>query len=208
MAFLHESRAIGYHVVKNGGRSKVGTRDEIHVECQFDTDRLTVRSWDRELSDTVARRRLVTELESLLDPQVLAHLPPSLQRTEGTVEDWIGAAGAESRVHTVRCHEGSRLVGLLILAHFPDEEALLSLHLGYLFAVEAWGNGYATELVTGLVSWSAGQSFDIRITGGVGKDNPASAAVLRKAGFERSAALSTSDTDMFERMVSNTRKAF
>ena len=160
-----------------------------------------------ELSADGARDRLKTELDPMLDERVLNHLPPSLQRPEGerAVERWMEAVEADSLVHSVRQRKGSELLGLLILAPFRETDNVRTIHLGYLFTIEAWGKGYATELINGLVDWCAGQPGSWRLVGGVERDNPASAAVLRKAGFERSADLSTDETDTFVKIVGNSR---
>ncbi|MCP4318377.1 MAG: GNAT family N-acetyltransferase [Hyphomicrobiales bacterium] len=148
-----------------------------------------------------------TELTPLLEPPVLKHLPPSLQLADGSdaVDAWIAALDAASCVHTVRSTDTSQLLGLLILAPLEEPDGTLTIHLGYLFSVGAWGKGYATELIRGLVAWCEDQPTDMWLLGGVEIKNSLSAAVLQKAGFVRSADLSSDDTDMFQRFVRNGR---
>ncbi|MFT7601698.1 MAG: ribosomal-protein-alanine N-acetyltransferase [Acidimicrobiales bacterium] len=55
--------------------------------------------------------------------------------------------------------------------------------IGYLFGEPFWGQGYATELVQGLVVWSRSQPQLLSLAGGVEHDNVASAQVLLKNGF-------------------------
>ena len=53
---------------------------------------------------------------------------------------------------------------------------------GYVFAVDAWGNGYATECVLAMKSLAAELGVR-RLYAGVHPDHEPSAHVLRKAGF-------------------------
>mmetsp|Transcript_18083 Transcript_18083/g.33682 ORF Transcript_18083/g.33682 Transcript_18083/m.33682 type:complete len:88 (-) Transcript_18083:963-1226(-) len=56
------------------------------------------------------------------------------------------------------------------------------LRLGYMLAENAWGKGYASEIVAGFVEWC--HKRDIKsISGGVEPDNVASRRVLDKCGF-------------------------
>lgn len=56
-------------------------------------------------------------------------------------------------------------------------------NLGYRLAPECWGRGYATELARAAVDAAARTRPDTAVTGRVLSNNPASAAVLRKAGL-------------------------
>jgi GNAT superfamily N-acetyltransferase len=150
---------------------------------------------------------------------------------QSPIAEWMSARAAESDVMLVEDAANEVLIGLLIMARCPADpasgvdpavpvhgssagEADVSpsrcpttdvdppeLHVGYLLREESWGKGYATELVTGLVSALAG-SGPLRLLGGVAKDNnPASARVLQKAGFVHSPKHSSVDTDMFVMLI-------
>ncbi len=151
----------------------------------FNTDRLTLCHWHDALDGPQTRDPLERDLLPLLTPTVLAHLPPSLQtpQTPNAINKWVTDRARESDVYTISTRAQGQLVGLLILAapHRADH-----IHLGYLLAEREWGQGYASEILQGLVAQFANQR--VRLTGGVGRDNPASGRVLVKAGF-------TSDTD-------------
>ncbi|MEX3016330.1 GNAT family N-acetyltransferase [Gymnodinialimonas hymeniacidonis] len=140
----------------------------------FDTDRLSVRP----LSDASRARGLAAEFVSLLTPAVLAPLPASLQLGEGpdAVANWIAERLAESDVSLVRMRGDETLVGALICVQ-PEPGG--PVHLGYLFGEAAWGRGYATEMLSGLVTIAGPQP----LRAGVARDNPASARVLEKVGF-------------------------
>ncbi|HEX9762827.1 MAG TPA: GNAT family N-acetyltransferase [Acidimicrobiia bacterium] len=55
--------------------------------------------------------------------------------------------------------------------------------LGYTFAKEQWGNGYAVEAVEALVRYLFEDLGVIRVCGSLHPDNPASAMVLERAGL-------------------------
>ena len=68
-------------------------------------------------------------------------------------------------------------------------------YLGYLLGQSTWGRGYASELLAGLMSRVPKTGF--RLLGGVGRENPASAHVMRKKGFHVVPELSDAETEMF-----------
>lgn len=173
------------------------TKRERTAMEQFTTERLTVRDWRPDIEDAKKRQALETALHSVLSPDVLEHLPEPLQlaHVNNNISEWISARAEESDVLLVSEIEPNALIGLLILASDPDSNPA-TIHIGYLFAEAAWGKGFATELVTGLVS-ASGADAPIQLVGGVGKGNAASARVLEKAGFHQDQELSTDHTDMF-----------
>ena len=164
----------------------------------FDTQRLTARHWRRHLADATERRALEEALSGILTARVLEHLPPSLQLSHhgGRVSDWISACAAQSDVLLVQ--EAGHPVGLLILAAGAGASGDREIHIGYLLAETAWGRGLASELVAGLVSaMEAGEP--VILVAGVGRENPASARVLRKCGFRLSRARCVPGTDIYVR---------
>ena len=165
----------------------------------FETERLSIDDWGPALADPKKRVALKTALAAILTPPVLKPLPPPLQLSaaDRDLDRWIMDRAAEALCSTVALRASQKVVGLLILA--PGATAAPpDLHVGYLFSESAWGRGYASELVVGLV-----QSFDagdpVRLIGGVARENPASARVLEKAGFHRDTHLSDGETDIFVR---------
>jgi RimJ/RimL family protein N-acetyltransferase len=57
------------------------------------------------------------------------------------------------------------------------------LRLGYAYARDHWGKGYATEALVAVIEWIGRQTSIGEIYAEVFHDNPASARVLAKAGF-------------------------
>ncbi|MCE2481881.1 MAG: GNAT family N-acetyltransferase [Alphaproteobacteria bacterium] len=167
----------------------------------FKTARLVVENWRPLLACPPSREVLMEDLTSILTRNVMQHLPEVLHvgQERDAIVQWIAARNAEAEVLTVRDRKRSTLLGLLILAEMPEEDGSRSVHLGYFLAEDAWGKGYATELVSGLVEYQKSRGSVSSIRGGVGIDNKASARVLEKAGFTKSDRLSTGDTEIFVR---------
>jgi len=159
----------------------------------FDTPRLSLRRW-RPDED----RHAVGELETVLRPRVLQHLPETMQlRADAApVARWVDDRLAESMLFVARSRSGGHIAGLLILAAFDAPDAPMSVHLGYLLAEAEWGKGLATELLTGLID-AARPAAPLRLVGGTASENAASVRVLEKAGFERQAERSDDGTLMF-----------
>ncbi|PWE28007.1 hypothetical protein C4N9_14260 [Pararhodobacter marinus] len=164
----------------------------------FQTARFRVAHWCPLLGDASARRALEEALRDILTPAVLAHLPESFRPDpgKGSASRWIDARAAESDVLTIHAQRDGRLVGLVILAAGPNDAAPAVLHLGYLFAQPVWGQGAASEVLGGLLASLRGRA-PISLLGGVDRDNPASARVLQKAGFQRDPELSGPRGEMY-----------
>ena len=144
---------------------------------QFGTERLLVAHWADTIAVPVARRGLVKQLPNLLTPDVIAHLPPFCDLSDQNIEQWIDARAAESDIYLIRETGTEAIIGLLFLTPPFNND----IHLGYLLGRSTWGQGYASELLIGLVSHVRKTGF--RLLGGVGHKNPASAHVLRKQVF-------------------------
>jgi RimJ/RimL family protein N-acetyltransferase len=71
------------------------------------------------------------------------------------------------------------LIGLIELHPFREPTP----ELGYWLGRPYWGQGYATEATNAALAWAGGEWGKRYIVAGHFTDNPASAAVLIKAGF-------------------------
>lgn len=90
------------------------------------------------------------------------------------------------------CAPQGDLWGVLICAQTAPQE----LHIGYIIGQAQWGKGLASELILGLCQ--AARSADIKtLIGGVARDNPASARVLEKAGFQAAPNPNDPASDLF-----------
>ncbi len=166
----------------------------------FATQRLSAQHWRPFIEDRAKRQKLETELTTLLTRRVQKYLPPGLKLDSGdaAISSWISARAEESDVLLVTLSESGQLVGLMILASDQGTGDIPSVHIGYLLAESAWGQGFATELVAGLAE-AMENSGPVRLIGGVDPDNPASARVLQKAGFAFDPELSEAGADMYVR---------
>jgi len=163
----------------------------------FNTDRLSVRHVPLSLGKSELAR-IVEALVPVLSPVVLEHLPTSLKVEQNApdVAKWLNNRLIESDVLMVHATQSEALIGLLMVVDAPQSQAAKMLHIGYLFAQKVWGNGYASELVDGLVK-AARSNAPVALLGGVAKGNVASAHILRKLGFMVQPNLSDSETDVF-----------
>lgn len=171
---------------------------EIEMISDFETERMRVRNWQGVLSSGQAPPWLEKGLARLLTPNVLRHLPPSLQLSgeDNAIADWVSLQAGAGETFLVQDRHSGGLLGLLILSVVGDDPADIQLHIGYLLAEDTWGRGLATELVSGVVD-HVPRGRGVTLMAGVGLDNPGSAKVLEKAGFDKDARLSTKDAEIF-----------
>ncbi|WP_300073996.1 GNAT family N-acetyltransferase [uncultured Ruegeria sp.] len=150
------------------------------------------------MDDIQERQTLEVSLSAILSERVLEHLPAPLQldHQKGGVRSWIDARAEEGQVLLVSWKHSEELIGLMIVASNSEAAESPVIHIGYMLAETAWGQGIASELLRGLVA-AVRNEGPTRLAGGVGRNNPASARVLQKAGFVLSPDTSTAETDMF-----------
>jgi RimJ/RimL family protein N-acetyltransferase len=153
--------------------------------ANFNTKRLTVVDWKPELRDPARRSVLEADLKRLLTPALLLYVPPAVQDTSD-ISHWVDERSKVAQMMLIRA---PALIGLLFVSQDGN-----TAHLGYMLGENTWGQGYASELVAGVVGAAHGPTT---LLGGVDVENPASARVLVKNGFARDAALSSNQLDMF-----------
>jgi RimJ/RimL family protein N-acetyltransferase len=126
----------------------------IREECRFRTPRLDVGIWDGSLGDD--RAALIGDDDNDED--------------EGST--------------TLMASRSGNPVGLLILFEDPcSAGSHADLRIGYLIDEQARSQGFATELVAGLVQWCRQRPWVRSLSGGVESENVASALVLTRNGF-------------------------
>jgi len=152
--------------------------------CTFSTERLAVAEW-RSASPPWTEDRRIEVVCALLTEPVTRTLPPPWRGSYDATRarQWIGERDAEGTTLAVVERATGEAIGLVILFE-TSEPAGVEVRLGYLLAETAWGKGFATELVRGLVDWCRGTDGIASLAGGVEHGNVASARVLEKAGFE------------------------
>ena len=85
----------------------------------------------------------------------------------------------DSEAHFAIEHHAFGLLGAIGITRKPGERPVLGYWLGRPF----WNRGYATEAVRGILKWVKRDWRARVVTAGHFADNPASGAVLCKAGF-------------------------
>lgn len=164
--------------------------------CSFSTDRLVVDEWHRQAARF--HLNLVGVVGNLLTAATTVALPPDWRGDFDAqrAERWVEARDTESPTLLAMELDTGMIVGLLILSETAGEfrSRGVDMRLGYVIAESAWGRGFATELVAGLVKWSQSEPSIGTISAGVAPTNKASVRVLRKNGFVLSA---TTDGEHF-----------
>ncbi len=150
----------------------------------FETDRLSVGPWHQ-----VAHRLdldLSRVISEMLTVRTTVALPESWQGEQSveSARGWIIDRDADSLMLLVTESASREPAGILVLAEVPLLGSGIDLRIGYLIAETSWGQGLATELVSGLVGWARTQPRIRTLTGGVDPANLASVRVLEKCGFE------------------------
>ncbi len=148
---------------------------------RFETERLLVAEWHTLQQQQWPSQDLATAVQQMLTPSVTACLPPSWQGDYSLerADQWIRERDKEDATWLVIDKSTREAIGLLILSGTDD---FGHLRLGYLLKESAWGQGFATELLSGLVGWCRDNRIR-SLTGGVEQANVASARVLEKCGF-------------------------
>ena len=163
--------------------------DDAAGRCNFSTNRLVVDEWHNQA--TRFDLNLVNVVSTVLTAATTADLPSEWRGDFDAerAERWVQARDIESPTLLAMELETGRIVGLLILFEAADEldPRGVDVRLGYALAEAAWGRGFASELVGGLIEWSRSEPSIRTISAGVAPTNEASAQVLRKNGFVLSA---------------------
>jgi len=161
---------------------------------EVDAQEVRLTRESHQVSPLFALRTARLKLDALtLDDLPVVHAEwgvPEVARMMATIKadwtldeakTWIKRSDAPSRAGlglAVRLHDGT-LVGSVALGGDPFD-------LGYMFAPQHWGKGYASEAV-GAFLHAVFQCFDDlnQVDATVFDDNPASARVLQKLGFAK-----------------------
>lgn len=133
------------------------------------------------------------KIAAVLTPAVLEHLPEPLKLQTGPdpVAAWVRARQTEGFLYTVHEIRTDTLTGLMILADTSAFDGRPTVRLGYMLVQSSWGQGFATELVTGFVRALGASGWQGQVLAGVSVANPGSSRVLIKAGFDELPAAQT-----------------
>lgn len=168
-------------------------------DLTFETARLQIENWEVILSDSFKREKLEQELNRIITSKVTHRLPLSMQFSaeHDSISKWIDARANETEVLCAHARDTAALVGLILLFKNPEKSEALTVQLGYFFGEPNWGKGYATEMITGLITAIKG-GLQARLVAGVDRDNAASVGVLEKSGFKKIPEQTTAGRYYFE----------
>jgi ribosomal-protein-alanine N-acetyltransferase len=149
--------------------------------CSFVTDRLIVNEWHL---FSVDDKYMASAIAAILTPRVTQTLPEVWrgEYSEDRAAKWLDALDREAATLLVLDRSSKNPIGLIILFENSAEHSRCRVRVGYILAETAWGKGYATELLRGLVSWCRDMRIS-SIVGGVEQENVASQRVMEKNGF-------------------------
>ena len=139
----------------------------------------------RSTLDALDSESLYTRTIQILSPSVVSQLPPYFSgiKTEKLAQAWFDRMLKESRLFLVYQTDKQQLIGFSFLFLDESNTKRKEAHLGYLLAEEAWGQGFASELVTALIEHCQQNNIADRLIAGVDATNLASIALLKKVGF-------------------------
>lgn len=174
---------------------------------QFETPRMVISPWpDSADQQVIDIAELASMTLDILTPNVTRALPPGWQNIHNLEEAkvWLETRVEECSFLVVRKRETRQVIGFIFLheERHQEQEAqelpsdkVVTLHLGYLLAESQWGQGFASEMIKGLVAWVKPPVNSVRssvkdslthvrkIVAGVESSNLASIAVLVNTGF-------------------------
>lgn len=150
----------------------------MQINYAFATPRLEVNAWHN--SNTL--NALSQYVQTILTPNVTQYLPEFWQGeyTYQRAISWIKERDEEGTTLLIIEKDSHDILGFMIL-HEVDAPTK-TYHIGYILAEIAWNQGYATELLIGLIDWAKAHHV-MTLIGGVTSENKASIQVLKKCGF-------------------------
>lgn len=152
----------------------------------YDTERLTIRTWDAADVDVVFDMYSRWEVQRFLGaaPQVMTDRSEAVER----VARWSANTSPQFGAWAVTLRDTGLIVGTVMLKELPlsapSEPAPPSgdIEVGWHLHPDAWGNGYATEAATGALrhGFDLGLSEIFAVTY---PENVRSQAVCRRLGM-------------------------
>lgn len=145
----------------------------------FSTRRLSVKEVSRNVS-LVEQQALIKSIPDILTPEVVECLPVYFHGidNEDRAGIWLDQMMLESRLMTVSSDSG-QTIGFL----FVSTDNGLCVHIGYLLAKEHWGQGLASDLITGFITEVVNTQSWTSLIAGVDQANLGSIKLLTKCGF-------------------------
>jgi RimJ/RimL family protein N-acetyltransferase len=146
----------------------------------FETERLRAIPWRAR-----GEEALIEFLTAALSPVVTEQLPESW-RVPPTAEEapaWIAAREESGTLLLAVAKDDGQPLGIFMFFVQDSDGDPSEVRIGYVLAEQAWGKGYASELLRGFTALWDERRPKAMLLAGVGKNNAASRRVLEKAGF-------------------------
>jgi RimJ/RimL family protein N-acetyltransferase len=143
----------------------------------------------------------LVSITELLTPKVVESLPPYFRniKSHSDAQDWYEKMVSESRLFMVKKTGTNTTIGFVFVFSGNDADA----HIGYLLGESYWGQGYATELLKGLIDFIKHENKITQLIAGVATNNIVSSKLLLKLGFVKSAS-ENNETVFYEYRLSQT----
>lgn len=153
--------------------------EDSRQDAVITTERLHLRSFRRTDAPDIQRLAGVREIA-----EMTAAIPHPYE--DGMAEVWITGHAEEHRCGSgrhwaVTTIENGALIGAISLMDINED--ISQAELGYWIAVDHWNMGYASEAAAAVVAWAFDSLGLNRVHAHHFARNPASGAVLRKAGM-------------------------
>ncbi|PWJ42685.1 GNAT family N-acetyltransferase [Sediminitomix flava] len=171
----------------------------IEEQCNFETKRLSVKSWTKQVEELGGIDIFAEKVIEILSPNVTKNLPDGWQNitTKNEAQEWIKDRNAESHFVCIQLLDTKEPVGFIFFYESDTNDVYYNLRFGYLLSEKVWGKGVGTELIDGLINWCKTEGNIRSISGGVECDNIGSIKVLEKNGFKASSIDSPSADILF-----------
>lgn len=154
-----------------------------------------------EVFSSTQETETLVSITELLTPKVVESLPPYFRNINSLsdAQDWYKKMVSESRLFKVKNTGTNTTIGFVFVFVGNDADA----HIGYLLGELYWGNGYATELLKGLIDFIKHENKIKRLVAGVATNNIVSSNLLHKIGFVKSAS-ENNEIDFYEYQLPQT----
>jgi len=152
-------------------------------KSSFQTERLNIKGISLFDYDSIDLLKL--DVLKIMSPKVTKSLPLGWQNIDSTTqaEVWLKEQIEESVFFSIQLRTDSNNIGFLFLYEPSNLSIPIDIRVGYLLSEDYWGNGLASELISGLITWCESLGTINSITGGVEAENKGSIRVLEKNGF-------------------------
>ncbi len=162
------------------GREWVAVKHVMSNEIALHTERLSLRPWrECDLPPFAAMNA---------DPEVMAHFPAALDRSQSDALAHRFADDLQQRgwgIWALTERDNGEFIGFTGLNPFSDLPIDAGIEIGWRLARSAWGKGYATEAARRALDFAFTELQSQRIDSFTATGNVRSIAVMERLGMQR-----------------------